>query len=254
LILFYFGFFGILGFFLLGMNGEAYALAFALLLLVVTLFLGDRIFLVLIRAKSIEPRNQKVLYNLQNLSCLKGIGEVRVYVSFLVPVNAYCIHPFFGDPCLIFSREVIEQADEEVISNAIEKAIAHFEKKRLRFAHFVSLLTSLLLLPKFWLESLRLGYLGVVYSYLFFPIVFVKDYMMAAAHQRGLEETSSSHSTELRAVYFLERFSRQQEGFLAGLAEDFSLYPKRKMGLWAALLGDYNSISNSYLKWHERKV
>ncbi len=253
LVLFYFGFFGILGFFFLGLNGEAYALSFALLVLIVTLLVGDRIFLVLIRAKAVEPSDQKVLYNLQNLSCLKGIGEVRVYVSFFVPANAYCIHPFFGDPCLIFSSHVIEQENQQVVSNAIEKAIFHFSEQKLRFAHFVVLLIGLLQLPKFWLENIRLGYLSVIYSFLFYPITLVKDFMMTNSKLSSFSKTKS-HSSELRAVYYLEKFPSEKSGFLASIAEDFSLYPKRKMGLWPSLVGDYSSLLNSYLKWHERKV
>lgn len=251
--MFYLGFFGILGFFFLGINGELYAFATAVCLLLITLFLGDRIFLVLIRAKSIEPKSQRVLYNLQNLSCLQGVGEVRVYVSFLIPANAYCIHPFFGDPCLIFSKEVIEKADEDVLSNSIEKALESFSSKKLRFSHFVTLLVSLLFLPKYWLERVGLGIVALVYSYLFFPVAFIKDFMLLASQASALKDLEK-HSDELRAVYFLERFPEHSTGFLAALAEDFKLYPKRKMGLWPSLLNDHNSISNSYLKLNERKV
>ena len=253
LILFYLGFFGIFGFFFLGLNGEIYSVAFALCSLTITLLLGDRIFLVLIRAKAIEPKNQKILYSLQNLSCLQGVGEVRVYVSFLIPANAYCIHPFFGDPCLIFSKEVIEQADDDVIENSMEKALRSFSSKRLRFAHMVTLLVSLLFLPKYWLDKVHLGFLAVVYSYLFFPVVFIKDFMLAVSQTSAFTD-QAKHSVELRAIYFLERFPESSGGFLSSLAEDFSLYPKRKMSLWPSLLGDHNSITNSYLKLHERKV
>jgi hypothetical protein len=178
---------------------------------------------------------------------------VRVYVSFLVPVNAFCIHPFFGEPCLIFSREVIEGADDEVISNSIEKALGHFGQKKLRFPHFVALLVSLLMLPKYWFEKLHLSYLAVVYSYLFYPVIFVKDFMLSVSRTNALTDIQD-HSTELRVVYFLERFTGNDVGYLASLAEDFSLYPKRKTGLWSALLSDHNTITNSYLKWHERKI
>lgn len=247
----YLALFGVAGFFIFGPLGELYGLVIATLIILLTITLGDRVFLVAVGAREVDERNHDIYFALQNLSCTKGLNDVRLYVSHLLPVNVFCLHPFFNKKCIIFSERILKEKDSEIWRTCLRYALSYLENGGGRFANLVVYLTTVLLAPCYALKRLGLRTLSVAYFYVFLPLVFLKDYI----NELTLNEVFRDDEMEknLRVTYYLERFPPNKGTLINGLASDLSLFKRRDTGLWPSLLGSYANIFNNYVKWHERK-
>lgn len=250
-MLFYFGLFGVLGFFIFGPLGELYGLALAASLIILTLLLGDRLYLVAIGAKEVDPRAHDIYFKLQNMSCIKSLSEVRLYRSHLIPVNTYCLDPIFNKPCIILSDQFLESNDEELCDICLIYSLTFLEKGFGKFSNIITFLTSVLLAPTFALNRIGLQKLSVLVYFIFLPMVFLKDYICEASLRESFKELEGERS--LRVTYYLERFRPVSKTIINSVANDLSMFKKRDSGLWPSLLGSYANIFNNYVKWHERK-
>ncbi len=251
LFLFYLAVFGVAGFFTFGPLGEIYGLGIALAIVVLTVLLGDRVFLVAVGAREVDSKNHDIYFALQNLSCVKGLKDVRLYSSHLLPVNVYCLQPIFNNKCIIFSDKIIKNKESEIWRSCLDYALAYLEVGHGRFANLIVYLTAVLLSPCFILIKLKLRVLAVLNFFIFLPLVFLKDYVNEVTLREVFNEDEISKT--LRVTYYLERFPRPNTTFITSLADDLSLFKIRDTGLWPSLLGSYANIFNNYVKWHERK-
>lgn len=250
LILFYFGLFGVVGFFGLGPSGEIYGLVVAAVFIVATIFLADRLFLVGVGAREVDYRTHDVYFQLQNMSCQKNLKDVRLYTSHVIPENVYCLDPIFNKPSIIFSENVISQ-EPEIVETGIEYALTYLELKKGKLANQMSYLMAALLIPYFVLRRLGLRSLSVVYYFIFLPLIYLKDYICEVSSSNVLEKLDTRKC--LRVTYFLERFKPGANNFVNSLAHDLSIFKRRDPRLWSSLQGSYTNIFNNYMKWHERK-
>lgn len=249
--MFYFGLFGVIGFFALGPMGEIYGLIFAVILIALTVVLADRLFLVGISAREVDDRFHNLYFQLQNLSCKKGLTNVRLYTSHLIPENVYCLDPLFNKPCIIFSEKILQEQELDVIKIGLLFSLTYLEKGRGKFSNLMAYLTAVLLVPFFVLKKLRLKALSVVYYFIFLPLIYLKDFVCQVTLAEVLVDLDAQKG--LRVTYYLERFKYGSNNFINNLAQDLSIFKRRDPRLWASLQGSYANIFNNYLKWHERK-
>lgn len=223
----------------------------AIFIILMVLVLADRLFLVAIKAKEIDLRNHDLYFLLQNLSCLKGLEGVRLYKSFTLSPNVYCIHPYFNAPCIVMSEEILRTNDRELWETSLEVALNQIQSKRGRFSTFLSFLTSLIFLPNYLFRSIGLGPLASVYCYLFLPFIYIKDFVVEQSLRQSLDLESERDT--IRLTYYLEKFGVKRPSFINDLANDLSLFRRRDASLWPSILGSYANFSNEVIKWHERK-
>ena len=240
-----------MGFFTLGPLGELYGLGLAAIIIALTILLADRLFLVGVGAREIDNRFHEIYFQLQNLSCKKGLRNVRLYSSHIIPENIYCLDPVFNKPCIIFSEKILEDNANEVIHTSLEFSLTFLERGKGKFSNIMAYLTAVLLTPFFGLKRIGLRSLSVVYFFIFLPLIYLKDFICEVTLSEVLEELDAQQG--LRVTYFLERFKYGENNFINNLAKDFSIFKKRDPRLWASLQGSYANIFNNYMKWHERK-
>lgn len=231
--------------------GEVYGLGLAAFVIILTLLLGDRLYLVAIGAKEVDPRVHDIYFKLQNMSCIKGLSEVRLYKSHLIPVNAYCLHPIFNRPCIILSDDFLKSGDEELWDICLTYSLTYLERGYGKFSNIISFLTSVLFAPTYGLRKLGLHRLSLSCFYIFLPLVFLKDFVSEVSINDSFKDLDGEKA--LRVTYYLERFHPAPSTFINSISSDLSLFKKRDSGLWSSLLGSYANIFNNYVKWHERK-
>lgn len=204
-----------------------------------------------VRAKEVDLRNHKLYFLLQNLSCLKGLEGVRLYKTFTLTPNIYCLHPFFNQPCILISEEILNTEDPEMWETSIKTALKYIHSKRGRFAGFLSFLCAVIFLPVYLLRAVKLNWVALIYGYLFLPFAYIKDFVVEASLRKSLDLEFEAEATRL--TYYLERFSIKKSDFINDLALDFSIFRRRDSSLWPSILGSYSNFSTEVLKWHERK-
>lgn len=228
-----------------------YGLALAGILILLTILLGDRVFLVAVGAREVDPRNHDVYFALQNLSCKKGLKDVRLYSSHLLPVNVYCLQPFFNNKCIVFSDKILKEEDSEIWKICLAYALSFLDNGYGRFSNLIVYLTNVLLVPSFLLKKIKLKVISVTYFFIFLPLVYLKDFVNEVTLNEVFDPTDMNEA--LRVTYYLERFPRSKHSLISSLAVDLSIFKMRDSGLWPSLLGSYANIFNNYVKWHERK-
>lgn len=247
ILLFFMGIFGVAGFFALGIGGEFVGFFISLILILMITVLADRLFLVAIKAKEIDSRNHKIYFLLQNITCYKRIGEVRLYRTYTLTPNVYCLHPFFGFPCVIISDKILDTDDEEIWNSSLNLALEHIQEGKGQLATLVSFLTAFIFMPVYFLRHWKLNFLSVIYGYFIYPVLLVKDYV---------KETSNRvkpNNQLLRLTYFLERFSSNNSSFVDDLSSDFAVFGKRNLSLWPSVLGSFSSLKNYQISWDDKK-
>ena len=194
--------------------------------------LGDKLFLVIIGAKEIEEKNTDLYKMVENLSCLNQIEAVRIYKSFLIPVNILCIQPLFSSPSLICSNKILEEGDSDILYKTLKVSLPLIKKGALRQSTFISLLVSVVFLPTYLFEKLGFKKIALLYSYFFSPIGFLKDYIVLGLNN----QLGPLDKIELEQIsFFLERYQRQSHGFVEHLSADLSLLNNSRNGLWEKL-------------------
>jgi len=238
----------VLSFFILGLEYEMTGPVIVLVFLFILTLIGDRVFLVFVRAKEVGQKYEHIYGRLQNLACRMEVKNIKLYKTFYLPANVYILHPFVGPPALIFSMDFFDKASEEMITNVLDKAVRQVKSKRSRFAHLISLFQFCLMSPKYIFEAFGLRVIGVLYGFLFFPLEYIKDFVV------GLSIKNSSSMVELnndtQVAYYLDKFSSKHTSYLVDLGKDFALYQRSENGLWDVLLNSYGRTVNRYN--HER--
>lgn len=232
-IIFILGLFSLLGFFLLGVNGEWLGLLFASLVVVLSLLLGDKLFLVLIGAKEVEERNSEVYKNLENLCCLNQLEEVRIYQSFSIPVNVLCVQPIMGSPSIIYSNTLINQNNIDLIRDTLKVCLPMIGRGAFRLSTMTSFVVALLMAPKFLFQKYRFEKLALVYNYFFAPISFLKDYVVLSVNKK-MSERELETVEQIR--FFLEKHPSKESSFSNELALDLCLVKKSNHSLWENLI------------------
>lgn len=204
-----------------------------------------------IRAKEIDQRNHDLYFLLQNLSCFKGLEGVRLYRTHALTPNVYCIHPFLNQPCILLADEILKTKDPELWEASLKTALNHIHTGRGRFSGFLSFLCALIFAPVYILKSFSLGWVAILYGYLFLPFAFIKDFVIESSLRRNLDLNTEADLTRL--TYFLEKFGTHRASFINDLSRDFSIFRRRDLSLWPSVLGSYTNFSNQVLRWHERK-
>lgn len=248
MILFYLLLSSVLGFFTLGLKGELYLPLLFLTFIFFILLFGDRVFLVFIKAKEVDARYESLYARLQNLSCLRGVKKVHLYESFRLPANIYIIHPYFSTPVIIVAREFFENGDIAMVESALEKAVVQIRSKKLRFSNIISLLQFSMMAPKYFFEKINLTTVSVIYSYIFLPLEFIKDFVVNSSLKLSGELIDKE--SDLRVTFYLDRFKENQSSDIIDLSKSFVLYKRPEQGLWGLLLNSYGNTINRFN--HER--
>jgi len=251
-ILFYFVLFGVVGFFAFGQNGETFGLSLAFIITLIALLFGDRIFLVSIRAKEVDERYTQLFFTLNKEMTFKGLSKVKLYKANGLEPNFYSLHPIFSTPSIIISDEILKENDHEVLQSGLIKSLSSLKTKRLRLSNFISILVSILMAPKYVLRNYELSYLEIIYSYIFVPLVFLKEFVNSETEGK-LENLGREVGREVTTLFYLEKFPIRDKGFRDNLAKDFRVFNRSNDGLWTSSFGGFSEIRNRSIKNNEIK-
>ncbi len=238
----------VLSFFWLGLELEFVGPVFVLMFLLIILLIGDRVFLVFIKAKEVDHKYEAIYEKLQNLACRLEVRNIRLYKTFYLPANVYILHPYFGSPALIFSMDFFDNADKELINSVLEKAVRQVKSKKSKFAQLVSLFQFSLMSPRYIFESLGMKAIGVLYAFLLFPLEYIKDFVVGQSIKNSSSVVELNNETQV--AYYLDKFKSNHTSYLVDLGKDFALYQREERGLWDVLLNSYGRTLNRYN--HER--
>jgi ABC-type multidrug transport system fused ATPase/permease subunit len=238
----------VLSFFMFSIEWELLGPLLVLFFLFIIITIGDRVFLVFIKAKEVDQKYEEIYERLQNLACCAEVKNIKLYKSFYLPANAYILHPYVGPPALIFSMDFFDKASDEVITNVLEKAVLQIKTKRSRFAHVISLFQFCLMSPRYIFEKAGLGILGLVYAFILFPMEYIKDFVVSLSIQNSINMIELDKDTQV--AYYLDKFKSNHTNYLVDLGKDFALYQRSEFGLWDVLLNSYGRAVNRYN--HER--
>lgn len=217
-------------------------------LLLILSFIGDRLFLVFIKAKEVGQSYGEIYSKLQNLACRMEVRNIRLYKTFYLPANVYVLHPFFGEPALIFSMDFFDKASDEVIANVLSRAVRQIKSKRSRYTQLIVLFQFCLMGPKYFLESIGLKSLGVLYAFILFPLEFIKDFVVGQSIKNSSNMVELDNDTQV--AYYLDKFNSKHTSYLVDLGKNFALYQRSEDSLWDVLLNSYGRTINRYN--HER--
>ncbi len=241
--------FGLTAFFLLGIGGEWFGLAFAVIAIFLATTLGDKLFLVLVSAKEVEDRNTEIYRSLENLSCLNQLQGVRIYRSFKIPVNVLCIQPLFGSPSIIYSNVFIDTKDMDLIRKSMKVSLPLLKRKVLKLPTLVSFIVSFLMVPRYFLKKYNFDKLSILYSYFLAPIIFLKNYVVFGSWKK-MSKNEKGNIKEMK--FFLRRYPAPKSSFTNDLSQDFSIIKKPENGLWDKLIHQ-SKIPQQKIISHERE-
>ena len=237
-----------MAFFWLGIELEYIGPLLVLLFLALIVLIGDRVFLVFIKAKEVDHKYEEIYEKIQNLACRLEVRNIRLYKTFYLPANVYILHPYFASPALIFSMDFFDNADEEIIGSVLEKAVRQVKSKKSRFAQLISLFQFCLMSPRYFFESIGLKAVGVLYAFFLFPLEYIKDFVVGQSIKNSSSVVELNNETQV--AYYLDKFKSNHTSCLVDLGKDFSLYQRAERGLWDVLLNSYGRTVNRYN--HER--
>ncbi len=238
----------VFSFFIFGLEAELLGPILTIVLLLTLSFIGDRLFLVFIKAKEVGQNYEDVYGRLQNLACRMEVQNIKLYKTFYLPANVYILHPFFGPPALIFSMDFFDNASDEVIANVLSRAVRQVKSNRSRFTQLIVLFQFCLMSPKYFLESIGLKSLGVLYAFILFPLEYIKDFVVGQSIKNSSNMVELDNDTQV--AYYLDKFNSKHTSYLVDLGKDFALYQRSEAGLWDVLLNSYGRTVNRYN--HER--
>lgn len=237
-----------LSFFIFGLEAELFGPTVIIILLLVLSFIGDRLFLVFVKAKEVGQKYEDIYGKLQNMACRMEVSNIKLYKTFYLPANVYILHPFFGPPALIFSMDFFDNASDEVIANVLSRAVRQVKSNRSRFTQLIVLFQFCLMSPKFFFDKVGLKSIGVLYAFILFPLEYIKDFVVGQSIKNSSNMVELDNDTQV--AYYLDKFTSKHTSYLVDLAKDFALYQRSENGLWEVLLNSYSRTVNRYN--HER--
>ncbi|MBC99624.1 MAG: hypothetical protein CME63_17905 [Halobacteriovoraceae bacterium] len=238
----------VLTFFIFGLELEFLGPLLTIAALLILSIIGDRLFLVFVKAKEVGQKYEDIYSRLQNLACRMEVSPIKLYKTFYLPANVYILHPIFGPPALIFSMDFFDKADEEMISNVLYRAVAQVKSRKSRFSNIVSFFQFLLMTPRYLFEVIGLKSVGLLYAFILFPFEYIKDFVVGQSIKNSSTVVELDNDTQV--AYYLDKFKSSSPNYLSDLGKDLALYQRTESGLWEVLLNSYGRTINRYN--HER--
>ena len=193
---------GIVGLFFSLEYGHVIGIALGLALLLVTIFWGEKIILIFLRARYVGE-NEDLINQVRNFCLHLKVDEVKIYWSGLFVNNVYFTSSFFGTPAIIIGKNVYKSFQRNELNALIYASLLKIKKKEA--AEMTMSSVSLF----FWMLPIHLLYLKFkspqvrkIMTTLYFPLTYLR-----------------------RAVYFKEKdvlhFDQEVVNF-KGLSKDYS--------------------------------
>lgn len=188
-----------MGFILLGLfidlkNGIWIGFLMATILLTITLFIGEKVILILLKARYVND-DEDLINQVKNFCLHLEIPEVKVYRSGTFVRNVYFTDSFFGKPSLIVGKMIINELTKNELNALIYASLLKIKLNQAKERTLTALLWFYLLFPVFVLyKKINYPKVNIIMKWLLVPYFYFK--------QRSYENIDSVLLFDKKVAYF----------------------------------------------------
>lgn len=166
----------------------------ATILLTITLFIGEKVILILLKARYVND-DEDLINQVKNFCLHLEIPEVKVYRSGTFVRNVYFTDSFFGKPSLIVGKMIINELTKNELNALIYASLLKIKLNQAKERTLTALLWFYLLFPVFVLyKKINYPKVNIIMKWLLVPYFYFK--------QRSYENIDSVLLFDKKVAYF----------------------------------------------------